>query len=1195
MTGFLKSTREFPGSSSTIMKIKRLEITGFKSFVESTSLVFDEGITTIVGPNGCGKSNLVDAIRWVMGEQSARNLRGKAMEDLIFGGSESRKPLGMAEVTLILDNSAGQAAPAYSEYTEIQVTRRLYRNGDSEYLLNKTPCRLLDITELFMDTGIGSRAYSIIEQGKIGMIVNAKPEDRRYLIEEAAGVTKYKARKKTALRKIEATRQNLLRLGDIVAEVKRQMNSLKRQAGRAEKFRGYREELKEIDLQFALRQHGGLAERSRQAGLSAESKAGEVENLTRQLELAELDLARARLHHTAREEEASRGQEQAFHLTSEIQKIESRLEFGSREMATLALQKERFASEWEEIERQLAASLREERTLQETRQGLGRELIDEQQRLAEAEQEMHALEAQEKSLLEKLEDARSRLYGLLTELSRMGGLQQEADRRLHSLKGLKERNSQEAVAVRAQLDKLQAESGDLSSSLTTIRDERNSFQAKREAFREAIAGLRHGLENVEAKLLVKREAFSRQASRLESLEQLERSLEGYGRGVKALLSQPEQKARLQGVVADVLEVPPDYEVAVEAALGSRLQAVLADQTESVEEAIAFLRQGEGRCTFLLPGFVPAQEAFDQIGTPLLDLVSVRSGYEEQLGRLLAGVFLVDDLQPHRAGGFPAGLILATRDGDVLTGRGEMTGGGRQALDQGLLHKKREMKELGRQVRSLEKEVEDLGLRREQLRKDLLSTEESLRSTEASLHRQEIRVVDSEKDLASLSQEELRLQDRLEVLSFEEDQLHEEQERLAASLEETRMGRVEVEQKKLDQEAAVADLNKENQSIRFRAEETRQKLTARKVAVVSLRERDEGLGETLERIGRTRREMHQRQDALVATRGEAEERKGALRLEADQLKAELEVLFARRVEKQAELAGLKDRFEESRQNIENREAEIRQLRARTNQAREELSTGQLQSRELALETEHLRQAFMDRYRLDLEDAAVADRFDAEFDRLTAEKRRQFLNRRIEEIGEVNLTAIDEFRELEERYLFLTTQQQDLQSSLEGLQAAISKINRTTRKRFREAFDQINARFRETFPQLFNGGQAELRLSDEDDLLETGIDIVAQPPGKKLQNVSLLSGGEKALTAVALIFSIFQIKPSPFCLLDEVDAPLDDMNIGRFNEVVTRMTKDSQFIIITHNKRTMEIANNLYGVTMEDPGISKLVSVRMKEAA
>lgn len=1177
------------------MKIKRLEITGFKSFVESTSLVFDEGITTIVGPNGCGKSNLVDAIRWVMGEQSARNLRGKAMEDVIFGGSESRKPLGMAEVTLILDNTNPQAVTAYSEYAEIQVTRRLYRNGDSEYLLNKAPCRLLDITELFMDTGIGSRAYSIIEQGKIGMIVNAKPEDRRYLIEEAAGVTKYKARKKTALRKIDATRQNLLRLGDIVAEVKRQMNSLKRQAGRAEKFREYREELKEIDLQFALRQYGDLVERAQQVGATAESRAAQLEQLTRDLEVAELDLAQVRLQHAEREEEASRGQEQVFHLASEIQKIEGRLEFGSKEMKSLAAQKERFTTEWLETERQLDLSENEERTLQANREGLGRDLLDEQRRLAETEREMTGLEGQEGDLLRQLETARSELYRLLTDLSRMGSQQEEADRRLHALTGLKERNSQEAVAVRSQLDRLQTDTGALASNLTTIVDDRNLLLEQREALKEEIAGLRQGLEEVEANLLVKRESLSRQSSRLESLEQLERSLEGYGRGVKALLSRTEQQEQLLRVVAEVLEVPPAHEAAVEAVLGSRLQTLLTERSENIEEAFAFLRREEGRCTFLLPDFAAAPDDCDPLGTPLLELVTIRGGCAAQVRNLLAGVFLVEDLQPHLTGGFPAWALLVTPDGDVLTGRGEITGGGRQGLDQGLLHKKREMKELGRQVQSLQGEVDLLGDRREQLRSNLLLAEESLRATESGLHRHEIRVVDTEKDLANLGQEELRLQERLEVLSFEEDQLHEEQARLLSSLDEARTGRTEVEQKKADQEAVVARLNQESQSLRLRTDEARQKLTARKVALVSLRERDEGLGETLERIRRTRQQLHQRQESLVATREEAEQRKSALSLEADQLKIKLDLLFARRVEKQSQLSDLKDRFEASRADIETRDAAIRQLRSKVNRAREELTAEQLQSRELTLETEHLRQAFLDRYRIDLAEAAVTAMLEPDFERQAAEKRRELLNQRIGEIGDVNLTAIEEFKELEERYLFLTTQQEDLQNSLEGLQTAINKINRTTRKRFREAFDQINAKFRETFPQMFNGGQAELRLSDEDDLLETGIDIVAQPPGKKLQNVSLFSGGEKALTAVALIFSIFQIKPSPFCLLDEVDAPLDDMNIGRFNEVVKRMTKDSQFIIITHNKRTMEIADNLYGVTMEDPGISKLVSVRMREAA
>ena len=1177
------------------MKIKRLEITGFKSFVENTALVFDEGVTAIVGPNGCGKSNVVDAIRWVMGEQSARNLRGKAMEDVIFGGSENRKPFGMAEVSLILDNTAGQAPPAYRDYAEIQVTRRLYRNGDSEYLLNKTPCRLLDVTELFMDTGVGSRTYSIIEQGKIGMIVNAKPEERRSLIEEAAGVTKYKARRKTALRKIEATRQNLLRLGDIIAEVKRQMNSLKRQAGKAERYKEFREELKDIELQFALRRYAELSRQDRDAESIAAERGRQVEQLGRELETAELGLDQARIAHAEREEDASRAQEQVFHLTGEIQKVESKLEFSAREVDSLGSQKQRFAAEWAEIETQLKNLQQEETELAEARTGVDGELGRQQEAVVETEDRLQQLEGQERLLHQSLEEARSRLYNLLTELSRRGGQQTEADRRLQALEGLKNRNNQEALAVRQQLDRLEADAGDLRSTLAAMTSDRDQLVRRRQELREEMTALRQASEDVDGKLLVRREELSRQRSRLESLVQLERDLEGYDRGVKTLLSHPEQKQRLLGVAADFLDVPADYETAVEAVLGSRLQALLTEQVDSIEAAFALLREGSGRCTFLIPGFELAEVDDNLPGQPLAELVKARPGSEEAVRRLLAGVRLVDELRPYLGGGLAPGTILTTRDGEVLTSRGEITGGGRQALDQGMLHKKREMKNLGLQVKGLEKEVDGLNTRRTSLREDLAAAEEQLQGAEADLHRQELGVVDREKDLAGLHQEKARLEERLETLSFEEDQLHEEEQGLQQLLEEARSGHSEAEREKVEQEEVVADLNRENQAVRLQTEQVRQQYTAAKMALVSLKEREQGLRETLDRVDKSREQLQQRQASLLSGREEADVKIAALQEEKERLKKELEVLHARRVEKQAAQTSVRDRFEASRLDIEKRDESIRKLRTRLNQAREELTTGQLKHREIAMEGEHLRQSFLERYRLDLKEPVVADRLDENFDTSGAETRREFLKKRIEDIGEVNLTAIDEFRELEERYTFLTSQQEDLLTSLDGLQSAITKINRTTRKRFREAFDLINAKFRETFPQMFNGGQAELRLTDEDDLLETGIEIAAQPPGKKLQNVSLLSGGEKALTAVALIFSIFQVKPSPFCLLDEVDAPLDDMNIGRFNEVVRQMTADSQFIIITHNKRTMEIADNLYGVTMEDPGVSKLVSVRMREAA
>jgi chromosome segregation protein len=1177
------------------MKIKRIEITGFKSFVECTVLGFDDGITSIVGPNGCGKSNVVDAIRWVMGEQNARYLRGKLMEDVIFGGSESRKPLGMAEVTLTMDNTSGLAPSAFRDYAEIQITRRLYRNGESDYLLNKTPCRLLDITELFMDTGVGTRAYSIIEQGKIGMIINSKPEDRRSLIEEAAGVTKFKARKKTALRKIDATRQNLVRLGDIVSEVRRQMNSLKRQAQRAERFKGFREDLRELELQFGLRQYLALNEKAKQVASSAEEQTGQVDSVTRQLEQADLELEQARLTHAERDKEATQGQAGVFHLASEIQRIESRLEFGAKEFESLDHQQQRIATELAEIDSRLSAADQEESTLRHAQEEQTRTLAEEGTRLTESEEVLLDLTEQEDTLGRQLEQARQELYHLLAELTRMNSQQEEAKRRLAVLSELTERNRHEALSVNGQLEHLQNKHSNLSSTLEAIEDVRVELVHRRQALQERQTGLKEQIEQIEHELLQRREELNRQRSRLESLQQLEHNLEGYTRGVKSLLSDARHKVCMQGLVADILEVPARYEAAIEAALGERVQALLPDNLETVQNALVYLQDNEGRCTFLLPESPAVEAPKLPGGKPLVELLQGRAGFQSAVARLLSGIYLVDDLTGYYGQKLPFGTTLVTEDGNMLTYRGEVTGGGRQALDQGLLHKKREMKDLQKQVKSLDCEVATLNQRREALREESRSAEVALRQAEHDLHQQEIRMVDNRKDLDGLQQEDARLQDRIEVLSLEEEQLHEEHESLRQTLQASSGTRVTGEGEKRELEMLVARLQEELQGLREQTNEARQGVTSLKVGLASLREREESSRNALKRLLGLREDLRQRQVTLNRETLGASGKQVILRSEAEELKVRMELLYHKRIELENVLVGLRERFEESRQDIERREAEIKQFRSRAQHLRDELSSRQMQSRELQLEIEHMRQAFLERYRIDLSEPEVAEKLDEAFDEVSAAERRDYLQNRIDDIGEVNLMAIEEYQELEERYTFLTVQQEDLYKSLEGLQSAIAKINRTTRKRFRETFDLVNARFRELFPLLFNGGQAELILTDENDLLETGIEVVAQPPGKKLQNVTLLSGGEKALTAVAMIFSIFQIKPSPFCLLDEVDAPLDDANIGRFNDIVTTMAKTSQFIIITHNKRTMEIADNLYGITMEEPGVSKLVSVCMKEVA
>jgi len=1172
------------------VQIKRLEIVGFKSFVDKTVLEFQEGTTAVVGPNGCGKSNIVDAIRWTMGEQSAKSLRGSAMEDIIFAGSETRKPVGMAEVSLIFNNEGGSATPIFGDRSEIMVTRRLFRSGESEYLLNQTPCRLLDITELFMDTGVGTRTYSIVEQGKIGLILNAKPEDRRYLIEEAAGVTKFKARKKSALRKIDATRQNLVRLGDIIAEIKRQMNSLKRQAQKAERFKKHRDELKGIETRLAFDRYQELGrnissgddrEKERRqllAGIDAELNAG-------QLKLENLRLGRA-----TREKEVSGRQEELYRLTGQIQKLEGEMELARREVDNLGRQQETLVIEKEEAVRNQSNLARDAETTRLEIARMGDELQRKRIEVDNDQNRLTELVSAERELAVRLEDSRKDLLVLLTDLSQLVSREGEMDRLDRSLQERTDRNHKEATGLKQRLEETQQRTTAGERALAGIRERRSGLQKSHQDLAAQVEKFRRQLAEKEEQLLSRREVANRLRSRLDSLQQLEKNLEGYGAGVQLILKEPEFQNRLGGVMADALEVPVRYEAAVEAVLSERLQAILAPRREDAQAAGTFLGRREARCSFLLPGFYPEIAPVPD-AIPMIDLIQVRADAAKAVRGLLQGVYLVANLDPYFSGPLPPGVTLVTEEGNVLTFRGEMVAGGKQALDHGLLSKKREIKDLKRQVKAADQTVEELQMLREKNRLVLTEAEKEVRELEIAMHQKELKLVDLEKDLERIAGEGDRLQDRLEVLSLEEEQLHEEQENLKRQRLATVEGKSRQERDRGGKEQKVANLQAEANALQGQTAGFRDRVMAGKVAVASLKEKEAAARHRLEQLEQRRKEQGARIDLLQRRWEEAGENRQLHHGREAELKIQREELLT-------QLEGFKQRFETARslfdeenRHIDVQEKSLQAIRTRLDQTRQLLNEQQLKNRELQMEAGHLRQAMEEKYRVDLEKFRPDEPEEIDVDRLA--HRRDQLQRLIGEIGEVNLTAIEEFRDLEERYQFLTTQQEDLEQSLRSLQTAITKINRTTRSRFREAFDMINQKFQEVFPRLFHGGRGELRLTDEQDLLEAGIDIIVQPPGKKLQNVTLLSGGEKALAAVALIFAIFLCKPSPFCILDEVDAPLDDVNIGRFNDMVRQMTDQSQFILITHNKRTMEIADTLYGVTMEEPGVSKMVSVRLNQ--
>lgn len=1170
------------------MRIKRIDIVGFKSFVDKMSFEFPDGIVGIVGPNGCGKSNVVDAICWAMGEQSAKKLRGKMMEDIIFGGSESRKPHGMAEVSLFFSNDDGLAPAAFNEYAEIVVTRRLYRNGDSEYLINKTPCRLLDITELFMDTGVGAKAYSIIEQGKIGMVLNSKPEDRRFLIEEAAGVTKFKARKKSALRKIDATRHNLERLNDIISEVRRQTGSLKRQAKKAERFRELRDEQRLIETRLAFDRYrdltSGIHEKS---GREKQLQAVVDEKTTLQSE-QEIRLEKSRLDQSVRERTVAEEQERVFHLTTEIQKLESTIDGNLKEVEMVTRQQERHAVEEAETVQRLSQLDNEENALAQNLSSFRDEMVVEERRLVEAEQKLSDITMQESKSAQSLEDERALLYQSLGEITRFSSQKEDSERRLQSLALQTEKSHAEVGALQKSNDEVGRQVAELGETLSQVKVERNGLQQKRAELEAEQKSLESRCESNEQALQEKREELNRLQARLESLRQIEKNLEGYDSGVKSLLSDSHLSQNFEGMVADQFDVPAQYESAVEAVLGDRLQSLLAKDTAGPLAAVDYLRQAEGRCTFLLPEFKIAAPA-TMPGVSLA--VKIGIGNDQSiLNALLSGVQLVDNLQDYFSGNLPPGTILVTETGETLSARGEFTGGSREVLQQGLLHKKREIKDLDESVSGLSTQVRLLTEEKESLRAGLNETTDALRDVEAALHRNELQSVESSRDLASRKLEAERLQDRLEVLNFEAEQLREENSALTTQLQESSSSHDVQILEKERLEKNVLELQSTVQQLRQARETVAEEVTRVKVAVASCREREEGGRQGMEQFSRMRVEQQHRVTSLRKMQTDATETCQRLSTENERLREKLAVMFENRDSQSGAVIRLREAFESGRAEIDQQEAKLKALRAELSGFQAELSDLQLAGRELELEAEHLRDSIMEKHRVDLRGYTEPE---GEWDRTGKSRRLEELRRQIESMGEVNLTAIDEFQELEERYTFLSTQREDLQESLAGLQAAISKINRTTRRRFRETFDLVNAKFQENFPRLFRGGKAILRLTDEEDLLETGIEIDAQPPGKKLKNVTLLSGGEKALTAVALIFSIFMVKPSPFCLLDEVDAPLDDANIGRFNDIIREMAKTSQFILITHSKRTMEIVDTLYGVTMEEPGVSKTVSVRINE--
>ncbi|MEO1228989.1 MAG: chromosome segregation protein SMC [Myxococcota bacterium] len=1270
------------------MKIRRLEIQGFKSFADRTVLKFGEGITGVVGPNGCGKSNIVDAIRWVMGEQSAKHLRGAGMQDVIFAGCETRGPAGMSEVSITFRNDGNLVPPEYQQHEEIQVTRRLFRDGTSEYAINKVQCRLRDILDLFMGTGIGKNAYAIIEQGRIGMIVTARPEERRALIEDAAGVSRYKARRKQAERRIAATEQNLVRVTDLVTELGSRLKVLDGQAARAEKYKKIKVELRDLDLhaaahkrleldaleRFDRARRDGLQETltSEQEGVEADEAA--IAEATEALAVRESDfrVEEAKLYEDEKSLDLSR--QNVEFLRREDGKLaerieEAEVEHGELEEERARLTKER--TEVEALEASLGEGAGEESRVLEARE-VALNALHEQ--MAEAR---HALDADKASMVEHLTAVAERRNGL-----------ENLSRRMEDLELRSTKAEQDAQASKARSEDTKKRVAKLEAELTRSRQMKLQLEEEQASQEATLERLREAADEVDTKLSSSREALVNERSRLRSLEKIRDNYEGCSSAVRAVMKREETSPRC--LVADVLDSDPRYETAVEAVLGERLQSIVVPDQDEAFESGQFLRSSEqGRSTFvpldlrldhapwaprllthdpstMPPAGRPAELTVpsslaapsEAVGTPdpsdfnstvlpapleesvlpqtalthvpgalevdekasdagirgsegfweeeeeadwpnledasvcgkMTDLVRAKPGYEHVARALMGDVLVVDGLEKAHELWVNNGhrKTLVTLEGEVLDPMGLFTGGSSAGVSEGLLAQKREMDELRKSVAQLEAQVAAAETRKRDLAAKIEKVQLRVRDLSSEGQRGALSIVGFERDIESLRAQIARESELADRAAEEATRMRAELEAATKEQSATEAALDRLGEEKTEAEHRVADAAEGLADLERRARDLSDQITSLKVDVAANREKRDSSRQNLGRICARLDDIDLRLDKLAAiVRRSSEEREeGATKVRDEKVRIE-ELEQGVQARRQA-VEALRAELDAEREALKSREGEVRTRRDALEAVRSEHAGAEMKIREYQIARENLQSQLKERYQIDLEgllhDFHVLPRQSDEHS-----KRTRSLRRQLSDIGAINLTAIEEHAEVKARYEHLAGQKADLEKAIEALRSAIRKINKTSRERFVEAFRLVNEKFQQVFPKVFNGGRCALVMSDEEDPLESGIEIMAQPPGKKLQSVNLLSGGEKALTAVSLIFGIFLIKPTPFCLLDEVDAPLDEANVGRYNEMLREMAPISQFVLITHNKRTMELPDRLYGVTMEVPGISKIVPV------
>jgi chromosome segregation protein len=1243
------------------MRLSRLNIAGFKSFPDRAELAFDKGVTAIVGPNGCGKSNVVDAITWVLGEQSAKSLRGDRMEDVIFSGSDARKPTATAEVRLKLSHVAQAAMRGASEPVDgvlgvdeagvtepivtrdVEIGRRLYRSGESEYLIDGHICRLRDVHDLLMDSGLGVKAYAVIEQGKIGQILSSRPTERRALIEEAAGVTKYKARRRQAELKLEAAEQNLTRVEDIIYEVEKQRGALKRQAARARRYKRLREELRRWEQVHFAHRHEALAHeiaaadaRLQDAQAREVAASAHVAEMDAALEGLRIGLAEAESASTATREEAhahemaiGRRQQQiefdkqqiadlgrrAGELDLEVRDLD-----GRREPARLAI----------EAQREAAARARE------TLSGAAAQVQDSERDYERAVSASQVVE-------HEADELRASVMGAATTLSALRQARDNAAAVRDRVAAERERLEAEAQDLAVEADRARQNRDIAAASLEAAHTALQSAMTARTFAESEVTRIRNEREQLKQNLGIRQREAAGLDARRRSLEELDTERATFGDAARLLLAEPHDTVAPHGAIADHLQVERSYERAVDALLGDLLQHVIVDRADQVTAALRILSQSDaGRCGFLVLEDGAADEtAPEQAGYPgtrtLRSVVRVTGPYAAAISRVLGDALIADSFVTAHAAAGHAGVPVATPAGEVFRGNGLVEGGVRQSL-RGILETRGEVLDLRERVRVAEADAHEMANGVMALEYLVGEAETAAVAALDRQHAHEKDIIGFELQTRRADDELVRVTRRLDVVATEQGRTLEEVRAAEERRDQAAAAIAAHESQYRDAEERLQGVLGRLQTAREFSESTLRLATTARAEQAALVERTAALETDVIRLVEAARELDERLSVRRAEIARTETRREELRASIRETERLLDVDVRLLEARKTELRTLDERLAELRSQFDAREHDIRRARHALETVRVEVTHLEVARVRAASDLDHLASTCFDAVGATIDEvvievarmerdgelsapasrlAAVAEPDEDELDgaaaaeagevsepveqaandavaegvRLSPDDVIADLRRKIEKLGAVNMMAIEQFDELETRHTFLTTQRKDLTDSIAQTGEAIKRIDQTTKERFEEAFASINEKFQTTFQTVFGGGRAGLVLIDQENNNESGVDIIAQPPGKRLQNVQLLSGGEKALTAMALMFAIFKHRPSPFCLLDEIDAPLDDANIGRFVEMLRSMQAHTQFILITHNRKTMEIADRLYGVTMEEPGVSKLISVQM----